>query len=132
MPGSLFRTATLLCAAAIAANAQQPKAPFTDYQHEQPGATRKITLADLPAPYETKSAFNRAHMVARPSDAWPKVLPGFKVTLYAAGLENPREIRCAPNGDLFVAESEPGRIRVLRGLSADGKAPTVETFATGL
>ncbi len=31
-----------------------------------------------------------------------------------------------------MAESEPGRIRVLRGIGADGKAQTVEIFATGL
>jgi glucose/arabinose dehydrogenase len=54
------------------------------------------------------------------------------VTQFATGLQNPRLVRRAPNGDLFVAESEPGRIRVLRGIGADGKAQTVEIFATGL
>jgi glucose/arabinose dehydrogenase len=145
---SHLRIAIILCAAAGFAvclrvlpllsgdtpvpNAQQPQAPFTDYRHEHPGATRKITLADLPEPYRTKSADNRPHIVARPADAWPKALPGFTVTQFAAGLQNPRLIRRAPNGDLFVAESEPGRIRVLRGIGADGKAQTVEVFATGL
>jgi glucose/arabinose dehydrogenase len=109
-----------------------PQPPFTDYLHEQPGTTRKITVADLPQPYQTKSADNRAHIVPRPADAWPQALPGFKVTLFSSGLENPRLVRRAPNGDLFVAESEPGRIRVLRGIGADGKAQTTEVFATGL
>jgi glucose/arabinose dehydrogenase len=54
------------------------------------------------------------------------------VTQFVVGLENPRLIRRAPNGDLFVAESEPGRIRVLRGIGPDGTAKTVEVFATGL
>jgi glucose/arabinose dehydrogenase len=54
------------------------------------------------------------------------------VSLYATGLDNPREIVTAPNGDLFVAESQPGRIRVLRGRSANGKAQTSEVFASGL
>jgi len=145
---SHFRIATLLCAAvgfavgfrvlpllfggAPGANVEQTQSPFTDYRHEQPGAVRKIALADLPEPYRTQSADNRAHIVARPADAWPKALPGFTVTLYAADLQNPRLIRRAPNGDLFVAESEPGRIRVLRGISGDGKARTVAVFATGL
>ncbi|HVN05499.1 MAG TPA: sorbosone dehydrogenase family protein [Bryobacteraceae bacterium] len=93
---------------------------------------RKITVADLPAPYDTPSADNRPHAVPRPADAWPKALPGFTVTTYATGLENPRLVRRAPNGDLFVAESGPGRIRVLRGIGADGKAQTVEVFASGL
>ena len=110
----------------------QPQAPFTDYRHQQPGTRRKITLANLPEPYSTQSADNRPHIVARPADAWPKALPGFTVTQFATGLQNPRLVRRAPNGDLFVAESEPGRIRVLRGIGADGKAQTVEIFATGL
>jgi glucose/arabinose dehydrogenase len=114
------------------ATVQQAPAPFTDYSHEQPGATHKIDLADLPEPYRTQSADNRPHVVARPADAWPKALPGFTVTQFATDLENPRLIRRAPNGDLFVAESEPGRIRVLRGIGADGKAQTEEVFATGL
>jgi glucose/arabinose dehydrogenase len=130
---SHFRAAIIVCAAAgLAAIAEQPKAPFTDYRHEQPGAVRKITLADLPEPYGTESADNHPHLVPRPADAWPKALPGFTVNLYATGLQNPRLLRRAPNGDLFVAESEPGRIRLLRGAGPDGKAKTMEIFATGL
>ena len=111
---------------------QRMQPPFTDYHREQPGTMHKITVTDLPEPYLTPSADNRPHLVARPADAWPKAIPGFKVTQFVAGLENPRLIRRAPNGDLFVAESEPGRIRVLRGIGPDGKAKTVEVFATGL
>jgi len=110
----------------------QALAPFTDYRQEQPGTMRKITLADLPEPYRTQSSDNRAHIVPRPADAWPKALSGFTVTQYVTGLQNPRLVRRAPNGDLFVSESEPGRIRVLRGKGADGKAQTVEIFAAGL
>ncbi len=51
---------------------------------------------------------------------------------HASGLEGPRLVRKAPNGDLFVVESEIGRVKVLRGLSADGKAQQVETFASDL
>jgi glucose/arabinose dehydrogenase len=127
-----FRLLPLLSGGTPAATVEQPQAPFTDYRHEQPGAIRKITVADLPEPYQTKSSDNRPHLVARPADAWPKTLPGFTVTQFATGLQNPRLIRRAPNGDLFVAESEPGQIRVLRGIGADGKAQTVEVFATGL
>jgi len=127
-----FRVLPLLSGGTPKVAGAAPHAPFTDFLHEQPGTMRKITAADLPGPYATPSANNRAHIVPRPSDAWPKALPGFTVTMYAAGLENPRLVRCAPNGDLFVAESEPGRIRVLRGIGADGKAQIVEVFATGL
>jgi glucose/arabinose dehydrogenase len=41
-------------------------------------------------------------------------------------------IRTAPNGDLFLADSKAGAVRVLRGVGPDGKALMSETFATGL
>jgi glucose/arabinose dehydrogenase len=63
----------------------------------------------------------------------PQALPGYTVSLYYSGdLQNPRLIRTAPNGDLFVAETNQNRIRVLRGLDASGKAQEVEVFASGL
>ena len=34
------------------------------------------------------------------------------------------------NGDIFLAESTPGKIIVIRGMTADGKAGQMETFAT--
>jgi glucose/arabinose dehydrogenase len=117
---------------ALGANVERSQAAFTDYKHESPGTIRKITPADLPQPYQTKSADNRAHIVPRPENAWPQALPGFTVTQYATDLTNPRLVRRAPNGDLFVAESEPGRIRVLRGVHASGKAEAVAVYADGL
>jgi glucose/arabinose dehydrogenase len=108
------------------------KAAFTDYRGERPGVMRKITVADLPAPYETKSAVNGPRLIPRPANALPEALPGFKVALYAEGLNNPRLIRTAPNGDLFVAESAAGRVSIYRGLGPDGKAQKVEVFASDL
>ncbi len=48
------------------------------------------------------------------------------------GSPNPRLIRAAPNGDVFVAESARGEILVLRGPTPDGRAAHRETFARGL
>jgi glucose/arabinose dehydrogenase len=93
---------------------------------------RKITVQDLPQPFATKSANNGPKVVARPQDAWPKALAGFTVQLYVTDLDNPRWITTAPNGDFFVAESDPGDIKIFRGITADGKPEQVETFATGL
>jgi glucose/arabinose dehydrogenase len=59
-------------------------------------------------------------------------LPGFKVELYADGLDYPRLLRTAPNGDIFLAESHRGEIKVFRGMRADGRAAQTEVFATGL
>jgi glucose/arabinose dehydrogenase len=112
--------------------AEAPHAPFTDFRFEKPGTTRKITVKDLPQPYATDSAENGAQLAARPESAWPVAPEGFKVELFAAGLENPRLLRTAPNGDVFLAETHPGRIRVFRGMTADGKPEQMQIFASGL
>ena len=108
------------------------QAAFTDYSQEKPGVIRKLTVADLPAPYATKGVDNGAQMVARPNDAWPQAPAGFKVEQYATGLNQPRLIRTAPNGDLFVAISYSNKIMVFRGVDANGKPKQVETFAENL
>jgi glucose/arabinose dehydrogenase len=108
------------------------KEAFADYSQQKPGIFRKITVADLPEPFATQSVFNQPKMVSRPEKAWPQALPGFKVDLYASGLNYPRLLRTAPNGDLFLAESRSGEIKVFRGIDRDGKAQQTEVFATGL
>src|SRR5437868_89898 len=83
-----------------------------DWSTDAPGVRRKITVADLPKPYLTQSVNNGPKLVPRPAGAMPVVKPGFKVEEFASGLKNPRLIRRAPNGDLFVAESQANLIRV--------------------
>lgn len=121
-----------LPASAQSTNVLTGQAAFTDYSKEQPGVRRKLTVADLPAPYATEGVDNGADMVRRPKGAWPKSLPGFKVEQYYTGLDQPRLIRTAPNGDLFVAMSYDNKIMVFRGVDANGKPKQVSTFATGL
>jgi mono/diheme cytochrome c family protein len=112
--------------------APAPPAPFTDFRYEKPGTTRKITVNDLPQPFVTKSANNGAEPIARPANAWPLAPAGFKVEQYAAGLDNPRFLRTAPNGDIFLAEGDTGRIRVFHGMTSDGKPEEMQIFVTGL
>jgi glucose/arabinose dehydrogenase len=107
-------------------------AAFPTYLTEKPGVFRKITLADLPAPYATPAVANVSQIVPRPANAWPQALPGFQVDLYADGFTEPRELRTAPNGDVFLADSRPGQIKVLHGLTKDGKAESTTVFAAGL
>jgi glucose/arabinose dehydrogenase len=109
-----------------------PKPPFTDFRYEKPGKIRKITLNDLPEPFETPSAGNGPKVVPRPEKAWPQVPEGFKVELFTSDVKEPRLIRTAPNGDFFVAESHGGNIRVFRGITGEGKPQQMETFAGGL
>jgi glucose/arabinose dehydrogenase len=113
-------------------NAPPPDPPFTDFRYEEPAKVRKITSDTLPAPYATDSSNNGPKLVARPADAWPKAPDGFSVQQFATGLDNPRLIRTAPNGDCFLAESSGGKIRVFRGITSDGKPKETGVYATGL
>ena len=139
MNATASRDARLVLLAALmvlpACRAGQPAngapEPFTDYRGEVPGKAHRITAADLPAPYATKSSRNNANIVPRPAHAWPKAPPGFKVELYAS-LTTPRLLRTAPDGDVFVAQSYVGKIQRLHGVGADGKAQASTTFASGL
>jgi glucose/arabinose dehydrogenase len=103
-----------------------------DWTTDAPGVRRKITLDDLPAPFDTSSANNFPRVVRRPAGAMPRVPKGFSVSEFATGLHVPRKIVTAPNGDVFLAESMSGRIEVLRDSDGDGKAETMENFASGL
>jgi glucose/arabinose dehydrogenase len=128
-------TFTLLCSVLLFGGlifAQDNSSPFYDYSQENPGTTRHITVNDLPKPFATKSANNEPVPASRPEGAMPKALPGFKVELYASGLDVPREMRTAPNGDVFVAETHKGEIKVFRGVTNDGKPEASSTFASGL
>jgi glucose/arabinose dehydrogenase len=131
-PGEGERTALDAPQVATKLNAPVPTPPFTDFRYEKPGKTRRITLKDLPAPFVTSSAGNEPKLVARPQNAWPQVPPNFKVELYASGLEEPRLIRRAPNGDMFVAESKTGEIKIFRGITGAGKPEQMAVFASGL
>jgi glucose/arabinose dehydrogenase len=106
------------------------QAAFTDYSQEHPGVRRKITAADLPQPKETESVDNGPSVIPRPDGAWPVAPPGFKVQLYAQGFKEPRLMRTAPNGDIFLADSHGDKIMVLRGVGPDGKAEKISTFAS--
>lgn len=108
------------------------EAAMGDWTTDAPGVRRKLTPADLPAPYATKSVDNGPRMVRRPEGAWPQVPAGFKVDLFAEGLNNPRVAITAPNGDIFVAESRANRVRLLRDADGDGKAEVNKVFAEGL
>jgi glucose/arabinose dehydrogenase len=106
--------------------------PFYDYTGESPGTVHKVTVSDLPSPGSEHVGVASPEPQPRPAGAMPKTLPGFKVNIYAADLTNPRKLLAAPNGDIFLAEMDKGDIKVLRGVSKDGKAEQVETFASGL
>ena len=136
----MIKTATILgallaCAGALAQTApatQNAPATFGDWRVDAPGVQHKITLSDLPAPYASESKASRSEAAKRPAGAELKTLPGFTAEIIVSGLEGPRVIRFAPNGDLFLAESTGGRVRVLRFAPGQTAPVRNEVFATGL
>jgi glucose/arabinose dehydrogenase/cytochrome c2 len=107
-------------------------AAFGDYRGDGPGVRRHITTADLPAPYATPSAQNGPNVVAPPPGAHPYVPPGFRVDVFAHDLLGPRLLRVSPSGDLFVAESQAGRVRVLRAADGGRAVEKDSIFASSL
>jgi glucose/arabinose dehydrogenase len=105
---------------------------YGDWQRDQPGTLRLITPQDLPKPGATPSSANMSRVAPRPASAMPQVPPGFRAELFADGLNGPRIIKTAPNGDIFVAETRAGRIRVLRAADGASKPTTNEVYAAGL
>jgi len=106
------------------------KAAFGSWQDDAPGKRRHIVASDLLAPAPSRS--NGSRVVARPPNAALKVPAGFEVRQFASGLSGPRTLRVAPNGDIFVAETGAGRIRVLRPAQDGAGASATDTFASGL
>ena len=127
---ALFLVLAMSTIPALAGDVRTGKDALGDWTTDAPGVRRKVTIADLAAPFETPSAMNFSKVVPRPEGAWPKAPAGFEVTEFATKLVEPRVIVRAPNGDLFLAESRVGRIRVLR--DAGGKLEVNEVFAKGL
>jgi glucose/arabinose dehydrogenase len=67
-----------------------------------PAIAQKDTL---PAPNATKSSRNYSKVIGWPGVKIPQAPPGFVVTKYADGFQNPRWMYVTPNGDILVAES---------------------------
>ncbi|BCG91892.1 PQQ-dependent sugar dehydrogenase [Mesorhizobium sp. 131-2-1] len=132
----LAGAAVLVATTALAQQADQPvltgKRAFGDWKADRPGVRRLIKPQDLPAPYLTRSSSNGAGIADRPEGVKPLVPPGFSIELVASGIDNPRVVRAAPNGDLFVADSKANQIRVYRLAEGGAKPAEQAIFAEGL
>jgi hypothetical protein len=100
-----------------------------DWQADAPGVVRHLTATDEPTPSAPTAL--PAAVVARPSGAHPSVPAGFSVAPFAQ-VKGARQIRVAPNGDVFVAQTYSGSVTILR--AADGaSAPSEQSvFTSGL
>jgi glucose/arabinose dehydrogenase len=124
-------TFALAACAAVSAHADSVSV-YGDWRADAPGLRRHITPADLPLPFDSPSASNGPRVVAPPAGAAPKVPAGFSVARAVDGLDGPRVLRVAPNGDVFVAESDAGRVSVLRFSKDMSKLEARSTFADRL
>jgi glucose/arabinose dehydrogenase len=124
----VIRASTLIFITSIFAEAPVVP-PSADWTADAPGVRHKFAVEDLPAPYATKSVDNGPREIRRPAGAEPRVPAGFKIEQYASGFSYPRYLLTAPNGDIFVTESNEGSIKVLRDSDGDGKPDLTETFA---
>lgn len=109
------------------------KQAFSTTASLKSGVAHKITAQDLPKPGDTPSGNTPGGRGAvRPAGAIPQAPAGFKVDLFVGeGLATPRQIRRAPNGDIFVADtSREGGVRIFRGMTADGKPQESSEFAS--
>jgi glucose/arabinose dehydrogenase len=122
---------TLLAGAGLVlGQALKGRAAFGNWRDDKPGVRRLILPQDLP-PVSPESV-GRADIVPMPAGAKPLVPDGFSVELVTSGLNVPRVIRLAPNGDLFVAESEADAVRVYRIPPGSARPAKAEVFARGL
>jgi glucose/arabinose dehydrogenase len=134
-----FRIASLLLATLAAAPAAAQSlckttltgtaALSSGWKQDAPLTCRQINPADIPAPIA--GVGNAASLIDRPPGLLPKAPPGFTVSIAYSGPNAPRILRTAPNGDIFVAESEAGQVRVLRPDGQGGFAAD-HVFAQGL
>jgi hypothetical protein len=110
---------------------------FGTWEGDAPGVRRHIRPADLPPAMNEgdpeKPDYERLpKVVDAPQGAMPDVPEGFRVQVLASGLNEPRVIRIAPNGDIFVAESGSGRVLVFPADLAGGAPANPEVFAENL
>ncbi len=107
----------------------------TDWRADAPGVRHSVRASDLPVPPTDMnpegSVGSTASVLERPPGALPKVPDGFAVQVFASGFKQPRTLRVAPNGDIFLSESGTGRVLVFRA-GAQGAAGKPEVFAENL
>lgn len=133
-PGVLVALATcgltLVAGGSAFGQVLRGQAAMGDWRDDKPGLRRLLTARDLPA--VAKPTAGQAQVVPMPPDARPQVPDGFTAELVTTDTHKPRVIRVAPNGDLFVADSMFGSVRVLRVPAGSAKPTQDVIFASGL
>lgn len=132
LPAVVLFAATALAAGSASGPVKTGQSAFGGWQDDAPGVTRHFTAKDMPTPFATEPSASVADIVDMPEGAKPRLPPGFSAEIIASGIKNPRAVRVAPNGDLFVADSRANRLRVFRLGGAGAKPVEQAIFAKGL
>lgn len=114
---TLIALIAVLSLAACRGDAQPVTTTSTGLGHHE------IRVDQLPAPYATPSAANAPWTRKRPANAQLHLPPGFHIAAYATGIDDPRNMILAPNGDVIVAQSGASQVSILR----NGKRYTFTT-----
>ncbi len=103
-----------------------------EWKTDAPGVSHRVDLTALPAPNATPSAVNFPTVIPRPEGAELALPEGFKVDTFATGLEAPRGMIVAANGDVLIIETLSGRIKVMRPSADNSTAQEITVFAQGM
>jgi glucose/arabinose dehydrogenase len=87
--------------------------------------------SDLPVPYSRPSVGAAVPEMARPDGAMPQVPKGFDISIFASGLDHPREMAVASDGTVFVSETQQDQVLALKDSDGDGKIDQRIVFADG-
>lgn len=119
------RAALLVALAALLPAAVQAQ------ESVKPGDRFEIRVPSLPAPYATPSVGNGSTPLRRPAGTVPHVPPGFAVTQFAGGLENPRRLLVPEAGTVIAVLSGPGKLVRLVDRDHDGRSDASSVIASG-
>ena len=98
-----------------------------------PMTHHEIKPSDLPPAKLGDEPNNPPRIVPQPQSAKLDLPPGFEINTFAeGGFKLPRWMALAPNGDVFLADAEEGKIFILRDTNGDGVSDQRFTFAEGL
>jgi glucose/arabinose dehydrogenase len=114
----------------------------TDQQTADSSAASQQSITDsnaisLPAPYATKSVRNQSKVIGWKEGQKPVAPEGFTVSAFATGLESPRWVYVAENGDVFVAQADRegkkgNNILLFRDRNKDGMPESKSVYLTNL
>lgn len=111
--------------AALAQDAASPRA-----MENEIGRKFSFSADALPKPAPKETVRNEPVVVPR-DGALPKVPDGFELSLFASGLDGPRQLVVLPNNDVIVTMQKEGYLMLLRDADKDGKAEWVQRYAGG-